>query len=191
MPKKSYQVESLERECASLRAQLKRMLQDPGDVPFVACDNSCACATPSGGMMTNGGCRCDERKLRMATRYWRRRAQHLQAVIQDMRDGYGCCSACDCVLVNSDEPWREDRLCRRCRDMGDVCSTCGEAYSKIPSTRASFCSSGFHACRDCLWDEGVAVKVCDFHKASADVPFGLSDGKMREAERLASERKEG
>ncbi len=80
------QVEALEREVRILRDQIARMRAEPGDCPILACDNSCVCATPR-GMATNGGCRCDERKLRLAVMWWRRRAEFLQTTIQDMRDG--------------------------------------------------------------------------------------------------------
>lgn len=78
------EVEHLRRMNEALRRVNERLIADPGDVPFVACDHSCVCASPV-GMSTNGGCRCDERKLRQAVRYWRRRAQFLQATIQIMR----------------------------------------------------------------------------------------------------------
>jgi hypothetical protein len=68
----------------ALRRVNERLIADPGDVPFVACDHSCACVSAT-GMAPNGGCRCDERKLRQAVRYWRRRAQFLQVTIQIMR----------------------------------------------------------------------------------------------------------
>lgn len=80
------QVMILEREVRYLREQIERIKADPGDCPFLACDNSCVCATPS-GMQTNGGCQCDEQKLRQAVLWWRRRAVFLQATIQQMRDG--------------------------------------------------------------------------------------------------------
>lgn len=78
------EVERLQRLVDAYRRVHDRMLADPGDVPFLACDHSCVCASAS-GMATNGGCHCDERRLRQAVRYWRSRAQHLQATIQIMR----------------------------------------------------------------------------------------------------------
>lgn len=78
--------QALEREIRFLRGQIARMREAPGDCPFLACDNSCMCAT-SRGMATNGGCRCDERKLRMAVQWWRRRAEFLQVTVQDLREG--------------------------------------------------------------------------------------------------------
>ncbi len=86
MSRANPQVVAMEREVSILRDQIARMRQDPGDCPLLACDNSCVCASPH-GMATNGGCRCDERKLRQAVQWWRRRAVFLQATIQDMRDG--------------------------------------------------------------------------------------------------------
>lgn len=86
------QVEHLERMNRMLRDQIDRMRADPADIPFVACDNSCivacdnSCIVASAtGMSTNGGCRCDERKLRRAVQYWRGVAQHRQALIQELR----------------------------------------------------------------------------------------------------------
>lgn len=88
MPRRNEEAERLERENGMLRAQIERMRQDPGDVPFLACDHSCVCASAK-GQATNGGCRCDERELRRAVQWWRRRAQFLQATIQEMRDAMG------------------------------------------------------------------------------------------------------
>lgn len=79
------EIERLERTVRLLQSTIDRMRADPGDVPFLACDNSCVCARPLGAA-TNGGCRCDERKLRRAVQYWRMVAQHRQAVIQTMRE---------------------------------------------------------------------------------------------------------
>jgi hypothetical protein len=78
-------IEQLERENRLLREQLARMRQDPGECPVLACDNSCVCATAT-GMATNGGCRCDERKLRRAVGFWRARAQYLEEVVRIARD---------------------------------------------------------------------------------------------------------
>lgn len=87
MPRVSHeQLDRLSSMNASLRAQIERMRKDPGDIPFTACDNSCVVASPT-GMATNGGCRCDERKLRRAVQYWRDVAQHRQALIQMLRSG--------------------------------------------------------------------------------------------------------
>ena len=77
-------VEQLELEVTMLRSQIARMQQAPGDIPFAACDNSCICARPT-GMATNGGCRCDERKLRQAVSWWRRVADFRQVTIQELR----------------------------------------------------------------------------------------------------------
>lgn len=79
------EIQRLARTVEMLQNQIKNMRLDPGDVPFTACDNSCVCVAPT-GMATNGGCRCDERKLRRAVTYWRSVAQHRQATIQLMRD---------------------------------------------------------------------------------------------------------
>jgi hypothetical protein len=78
----------LEKHNQLLRDQIKRMRQPPSDIPFVACDHSCVITQPT-GMSPNGGCRCDERKLRRAVLYWRTVAEHRQAIIQLMRDGKG------------------------------------------------------------------------------------------------------
>jgi hypothetical protein len=86
MARKNPQVEHLERVNEMLRDQIERMRREPPEVPIAACDNSCLCARPD-GMATNGGCRCDERKLRIAVQFWRQRAMYLQAVVQLARDG--------------------------------------------------------------------------------------------------------
>lgn len=39
------------------------------------------------GIHTNGQCSCDERTLRRALSYYRRRCEFLQVTIQEMRDG--------------------------------------------------------------------------------------------------------
>ena len=79
--------ERLERENRMLRDQIERMRQEPPDVPFVGCDHSCVVA-PVRGMGTNGGCRCDEVKLRRAVQWWKRRAEFLQITVQDMRESF-------------------------------------------------------------------------------------------------------
>ena len=79
------EVERLQRMVEIYKRTHERMLADPGDVPFVACDHSCVCVSAT-GVATNGGCRCDERKLRRAVQYWRRRAQFLQITIQTLRE---------------------------------------------------------------------------------------------------------
>lgn len=52
----------------------------------------------------------------------------------------------------------------------ELCRTCKEPYRKVKdnSSRAMFCSSSFHCCRDCKWsweDEGgfsagKIIEVC-------------------------------
>lgn len=94
MARENPTVVALRRENEILRAQIERMRQEPPDVPFVGCDNSCVVARP-GGMATNGGCRCDEAKLRRAVQWWRRRAEFLQVTVQEMRHGQpGDCPSC-------------------------------------------------------------------------------------------------
>ena len=85
MPRPNPQVESLQRENRILREQIARMQSNPGDIPFTACDHSCVCAKAE-GMAPNGGCRCDERKLRQAVQYWRALALFRQETIRAMRD---------------------------------------------------------------------------------------------------------
>lgn len=85
MPRKNPQVEQLEREVAMLRSDLRRIRTDPGDCPVVGCmDGSCLVEKPQ-GMHTNGGCRCDERKLRHALQWWKRRSQFLEETIKTMK----------------------------------------------------------------------------------------------------------
>lgn len=112
MPRTNPQVESLQWEVAALRKQIERMQEDPGDIPFTACDNSCVCATAR-GMATNGGCRCDEKKLRRAIQWWRRRAEFLQMIIQEMRN----------------RPTTKD--CPHRYDCEDICLYCGAAAGQV------------------------------------------------------------
>lgn len=86
MARKNPQVEHLERINRMLREQIERMRDEPAEIPFIACDNSCVVAYAD-GVATNGGCRCDERKLRRAVQWWRGRAAYLQATVQLLRDG--------------------------------------------------------------------------------------------------------
>lgn len=78
----------LRRHVDTLKRVVDRMHANPPDVPFTACDNSCVCAQAE-GMATNGGCRCDEKKLRQAVAYWRMVATHRLAVI-DLHRRLGC-----------------------------------------------------------------------------------------------------
>lgn len=41
------------------------------------------------------------------------------------------------------------------------CHTCGNTYSKPPSGFAIFCSSSFHCCRDCIWEQGQIIEMCE------------------------------
>ena len=82
------EVERLQRHVAILSKTLDRLHANPPDIPFTACDNSCVCAKAE-GMAPNGGCRCDERKLRKAVQYWRLVATHRLAVI-DLHRRLGC-----------------------------------------------------------------------------------------------------
>lgn len=87
MARRNPELERLEREIAMLRASLRRAHEQPGDIPFAGCgDHSCDVAQPC-GMGPNGGCRCDERMLRRAVRYWRQVADQRQATIQAHVDG--------------------------------------------------------------------------------------------------------
>jgi hypothetical protein len=84
MARTNPQLEALQRENAMLRKWIDSMRADPGDIPLVACDNSCVCARPE-GMATNGGCRCDEHKLRRAVQWWRRVAEFRLVTIREMK----------------------------------------------------------------------------------------------------------
>lgn len=80
------QLEQLERENAMLRKALEERRRDPGDLPVKGCgDNSCQVAQPR-GMATNGGCRCEERELRRALQWYKRRAAFLEETIRTMRE---------------------------------------------------------------------------------------------------------
>ena len=77
--------EQLELEVRVLRADLARIRTDLGDYPVTGCgDGSCVVAKPQ-GMRTNGGCQCDERTLRHALAWWKRRAQFLEETIRTMK----------------------------------------------------------------------------------------------------------
>lgn len=43
----------------------------------------------------------------------------------------------------------------------DLCPTCKRPYVQ---NEQSFCSNGFHGCRDCTWKDGRRTKLCDYHK---------------------------
>lgn len=86
MSRRNPQVDILETENRILRERIARLTEEPPDIPFTACDNSCVVTRPR-GMATNGGCRCDESKLRRAVLYWRDVAQRRQAAIQMMLTG--------------------------------------------------------------------------------------------------------
>ncbi len=80
------EIDILRRQVAMLQRDLDERRKDPGDLPLDGCaDNSCVVAAPV-GMGTNGVCRCDERKLRMAMRWWKRRAAFLEETIRTMKD---------------------------------------------------------------------------------------------------------
>lgn len=69
----------------TLQKQIDRMRQDPGEMPFGACDNSCVICRPL-GMGTNGGCRCDERQLRRAVMWYRARCVYLTECVRVARE---------------------------------------------------------------------------------------------------------
>ena len=85
MTRPNPRIEQLERENAFLRRHIDDLRREPADIPFGAGDNSCICARAT-GMHTNGGCRCDEKRLRTAVGWWRRRAEFLQITIIEMRN---------------------------------------------------------------------------------------------------------
>lgn len=82
------EIERLQRHVKILSTTLDRLHANPPDVPFLACDHSCVCAKAE-GQAPNGGCRCDEKKLRQAVAYWRMVATHRLAVI-DLHRRLGC-----------------------------------------------------------------------------------------------------
>ncbi|MGK3981362.1 hypothetical protein WMF38_57725 [Sorangium sp. So ce118] len=87
MPRRSPDLERLERENALLRRILGERSRDPGDMPGSGCgDNSCEVRTPSGGMATNGGCCCDEREVRRALRFYKRLALFRQETVREARE---------------------------------------------------------------------------------------------------------
>ncbi len=86
MARKNEEVEHLRYMNAILQKQLDKIAENPGDMTTTGCgDNSCVVSKPS-GMATNGGCRCEARKLRMAMMYWRRKSEFLQTLIKSIRE---------------------------------------------------------------------------------------------------------
>lgn len=86
MPRGNPVVEQLRWECDQLRKQLEERRKPPPDDPSIGCgDGSCLIRSPQ-GMHTNGGCRCDERRLRMALQWWKRRAAFLEETIGEQRE---------------------------------------------------------------------------------------------------------
>ena len=88
MARSNPEVERLQKHVEVLKRALDKLYENPPDIPFTACDHSCICAKAE-GMAPNGGCRCDERKLRQAVQYWRMVATHRSAIIKLHRNG-GC-----------------------------------------------------------------------------------------------------
>jgi hypothetical protein len=86
MSRSNTRAEFLERENKFLREQIAKISSPPGEIPFHACDNSCAVTRPT-GVATNGGCRCDDEKLRNAIGWWRRYATYLRATIEMLKNG--------------------------------------------------------------------------------------------------------
>ncbi|MGK3995145.1 hypothetical protein [Sorangium sp. So ce1024] len=85
MSRRNPEVERLEHQVDMLRRQLAERTRDPGDLPVSGCgDNSCEVRTPSGGMVTNGGCCCDEREVRRALRYFKRLSLFRQETIREL-----------------------------------------------------------------------------------------------------------
>lgn len=109
MAKQNPRVEFLEKENNFLRDVIDKLREPPPDIPFAACDASCICVKAT-GQHTNGGCRCDERKLRQAVTWWRRRAEFLQTTIIEMRDGDSVKAHDDLIdFITKD---REERFAR-------------------------------------------------------------------------------
>jgi hypothetical protein len=78
-------VERLEREIAVLHKVIDDKSRDPGDLPVNGCgDHSCVVVRPT-GMATNGGCRCQERELRRALTWYKRRAKFLEDTIAELK----------------------------------------------------------------------------------------------------------
>ena len=76
----------LEAQVRMLQEQIASMRVAPGDSPLVSCCDHCCVVAARTGMGTNGGCQCDERKLRRAVMWWRRVAEYRQVTIQEMRE---------------------------------------------------------------------------------------------------------
>lgn len=86
MAKRNEELEHYKRMYDVLKNQLEKIRESPGDLPVNGCgDSGCIVARPE-GQHTNGGCRCNEHKLRMALTYWHRKADFLQETIKLMKD---------------------------------------------------------------------------------------------------------
>jgi hypothetical protein len=85
MATRNLEAEQLRMLVASLQRQLDERRRDPGDLPVNGCgDNSCEVRAPR-GMATNGGCRCEERELRWALRYYKRLAAFREETVREVR----------------------------------------------------------------------------------------------------------
>lgn len=87
MSRRNPEVERLKAQIEVLVKAIAERRSDPGDMPVAGCgDNSCVVRTPE-GVGTNGGCRCEERELRRAVMWWRRKGAFLEETIRAMREG--------------------------------------------------------------------------------------------------------
>jgi hypothetical protein len=71
------------KELMKLKAELA-IPRDPGDEVEGCGDGSCIIQAPK-GQHTNGGCRCEEPRLRRGVRYWRAKAKYLQYELDKLR----------------------------------------------------------------------------------------------------------
>ena len=80
------EVARLEAALAAYRKADECRAKGPGDLTVEGCgDHSCAVRAPQ-GMGSNGGCRCDERTLRRAVQWYRRKVHQMDAALRELRD---------------------------------------------------------------------------------------------------------
>ena len=86
MTRKNAEVERLEALLATHRRADAERRKPPVDLPVTGCgDTSCEVAVPT-GMAPTGRCRCNERTLRQALRWQKRRGEFLEQTSVDLRE---------------------------------------------------------------------------------------------------------
>ena len=79
------EVQRLEDTITYLRSDLERRRQPPGDFPVNGCAGSACEVVARTGMLADCACRCDERTLKQALQWYKRKVEFAEATIEDMR----------------------------------------------------------------------------------------------------------